>query len=87
MLVEIKNKKGKIKEERIKTPRRQAEERKGDPVGNVDGVVSTVGRMLRNPLSRVRDRSSCSWNEGWTVALVERGRVPRFSRRDGLESP
>lgn len=66
-------------------PRRQAEERKSDPAGNVGGVVSTVGR--RDPLSRVRDRSSCSWNEGWTFALVERGRAPRFSHRDVLESP
>lgn len=33
-----------MKEEKTKTPRIQAEERKGDPAGNVGGVVSTIGR-------------------------------------------
>lgn len=30
-----------MKEEKTKTPRIQAEERKGDPAGNVGGIVST----------------------------------------------
>jgi len=68
---ELKKKK-KIKGERIKTPRKQAEERKGDS-GNVGGVVPTVGRTLRDPLIRVRDRF---------LMLVEQGldSRPRWER-------